>query len=98
MKKMLCIIVLSVCLICSSSVYSKASENPVSYSALFDEICHIVEENFYNPSLIQEKFHELKSQYGEKINMVSTQAEFSAAINAMLSHLNASPYLLCVPG
>ncbi|GAK55691.1 peptidase S41 [Candidatus Vecturithrix granuli] len=90
MKKIVLIIFISVSLICSCHTYSIASERDEAYPALFEEICQIVEENFYDASLIQEQFPSIKAEYKEQIATASTPAEFSAMVNAMLGRLNSS--------
>lgn len=90
MKNILCIMIMNVCLMYSSTVYSTPSETDSLYSALFDEICQIVEEHFYDASLIQEQFPSLRKKYSKNIETVSAHAEFSAVVNAMLQQLNSS--------
>ncbi len=91
MKRVLFIAAVSLCVIGSCfCVDANAAERHVSYPALFDEICRLVEENFYNPSLIQGKLPLLKEEYGKKMETVSGQTDFSAHVNAMLGRLNAS--------
>ena len=78
------------CLIGSYAVNANAIKNHEDYTPLFDEICQLVEDNFYDHRLIQEEFPSLKAEYGKVIKTVSSQAEFSANVNSMLARLQAS--------
>lgn len=90
MKKILFTMFISVGLICSCYAYSIASERDEAYPALLEEICQIVEDNFYNAILIQEQFRAIQAEYTEQLATISTPAEFSAMVNAMLGRLNSS--------
>lgn len=83
-------LVLSIVLLCLFPLVSTTAECQATYPDLFEEICQIVEQNFYDAALIQEKFPSIKAEYAQKISTETTHAEFSALINAMLKHLNAS--------
>lgn len=90
MKNILVIMTACICLIGAGKASSNTSEPPSSYAVLFDEICQLVEEHFYNTSLIQETFPSIKTGYRKKIETVSTQTEFSALVNAMLKQFKTS--------
>ncbi|MDY0094872.1 MAG: S41 family peptidase [Candidatus Vecturithrix sp.] len=91
MKKILFIMFISASLICSCCAYSStASEHYEAYPDLFEEICQIVEKNFYNALLIQEQFPSIRAAYRDQIATISTPAEFSVIVNAMLGRLNSS--------
>lgn len=96
MKNILCIMMVSVCLIGACNVYSDTLERQPSYAVLFDEICQLVEENFYNASLIQEEFSSIRTEYSKKIETLSTLAEFSAMVNVYARAAQCLPYLLFV--
>ena len=99
MKNILLIILIGVSLICSCYAYSStASERYEAYPALFEEICQIVEENFYDASLIQEQFPAIQAEYREQTKTISTPAEFSAIVNVMLKRLNSSHTYYLTPG
>lgn len=57
---------------------------------LFDEICEIVQENFYNSDFIEEEFFSLKTKYSAKVRSSLTQTDFSTQVNAMLEKLEVS--------
>jgi len=62
----------------------------MSYTALFEEICQIVEKNFYNTPFIQKNFSSIKERYALKVKTISTQTDFSIIVNSMLKELKAS--------
>ena len=90
MKIRLILLTIFVCftLVGGSSVEAELTPGP--YSELFEEIVQIVEEHFYNPEQITQKFPAIKDSYSKQLTHISTQEEFSTFVNAMLHKLNAS--------
>lgn len=79
-----------VCLTSLYGVFANLSTSSVPYPELFDEVCRLVEEHFYNPSFIQEKFPTIKKEYREKAELIATPTDFSRMVNAMLKHFDVS--------
>lgn len=75
-------------LLCHCSAEEFQGDN--SYMNLFDEICEIVQENFYNSDFIEEEFFPLKTKYSAKVRSSLTQTDFSTQVNAMLEKLEVS--------
>ena len=63
---------------------------PISYSKLFEEICQIVEESFYDPVKIEKEFPAIHKAYQAKMDDINNDKDFSMLINEMLSQLNTS--------
>lgn len=61
-----------------------------NYSDSFNEICSIVENNFYDPQIIREKFPTIKQEASVKLKDVRNDMEFSLLINSMLAGLKTS--------
>jgi hypothetical protein len=80
MKKILAVMAAGLFLVESYGAYANPPASQSSYTALFDEVCQIVENNFCNPSLIREEFPTIRKEYKETVQTVSTQADFSAAV------------------
>lgn len=60
------------------------------YSDSFNEICKIVENNFYDPKIIREKFPPIRQEASAKLKYVRNDGEFSTLINSMLAGLKTS--------
>ena len=61
-----------------------------NYQEHFNDVCEIVEKNFYNPEIIKEKFPEIKKNYQKKLDSISNDDDFAVMINSMLSELKTS--------
>lgn len=68
----------------------EASKLKKPYLELFDEICELVEQNFYDPNLLQERFLPKKVEYRRMVKLVSSSESFSLIINSLLNRLNTS--------
>lgn len=74
--------------LCASCL--EASKLKKNYVDLFDEICELVEQNFYDPNLLQERFLSIKVEYRRMVKLVSSSESFSLIINSLLNRLNTS--------
>lgn len=68
-------------------IYSKEK---IEYQKQFNEICNIVEKNFYNQSFTEREFPAIKSRYYMKLPRITSSSDFSSEVNNMLLELNAS--------
>jgi carboxyl-terminal processing protease len=78
------------CLIVIFTGKADALENRTPYVLLFEEICRIVEENYYSPALVRDKFPLLKATCRDLIETTADQTQFSKHVNSMLAGLNSS--------
>lgn len=60
------------------------------YVRLFNEIGNTIESNFYDRSVIGEKFAAVRQRYARKAAAVRTQEQFAGLVNAMLAELKSS--------
>lgn len=60
------------------------------FPGLFDEICNIIENNFYNKEFIDKEFKNIKEKYENKIKECKYKNEFDIIIRDMLGELKAS--------
>lgn len=60
------------------------------YYKLFNEICNLVENNFYDSSFIRDKFRGIRETYLENAGEVRSDREFSRVINYMLAQMHSS--------
>lgn len=86
-RKFCCLLMLCLCLTINSSPICADEHN---YGELFEEIYTLVEKNFYNPLLLQEKLNTKVDVYRNKAVSTVEHSEFAALINDMLSSLNTS--------
>ncbi|MBL4659649.1 MAG: PDZ domain-containing protein [Alcanivoracaceae bacterium] len=77
-------------LLVSNRVYSDSTETQAYYAGLFDEVCKIVEENFYDPAKIEDEFPPIKKKYTKDLIDIDNSIEFSVIINKMLEQLKTS--------
>lgn len=62
----------------------------LGFLSLFDEICSTIEENFYDPVVIEQDFPSLKELYRKRLPRVLNKVEFSGLVNEMLGELKTS--------
>ncbi len=86
---LLCVIFVSFN-VCTQIAYSQTNVQDSKYDSLYDEICEIVENNFYSTEKIESKFKVIKDVYKNHISSIPSEFEFSKIINKMLAELNAS--------
>ncbi len=81
-----------VCFVMTTSNAALANDpaTQVDFKTLFEEICEIVANNFYDPVKIQKEFSTIKKEAKKNLKSVSKQSDFSTLINKMLSKLNTS--------
>ena len=60
------------------------------YTQLYNEICGIVEGNFYDEDIIQKQFGGIRNKYTNRLKSVRSDAEFAVLVNSMLGELKAS--------
>ncbi|HEX2957222.1 MAG TPA: S41 family peptidase [Chitinispirillaceae bacterium] len=81
MKKLLCIVMI---IMSSQHAYSTTNDS------LFNEICFLVENNFYDSSFKGIDWPALKQKYKKRVTSTTTYSSFAAIVNEMLAGLNAS--------
>ena len=77
-------------LLVSNRAYSDSPETQAYYADLFEEVCKIVEENFYDPAKIENEFPQIKKKYSKDLVNVDSSLGFSLIINRMLEQLKTS--------
>lgn len=90
MKQRIVMTVLFLCLIRSTVITAASNEQVSARQQRFDEICQIVETNFYTPTVIETGFTKTKTTFRSRIPSLGSNEEFSALVNEMLSTLKAS--------
>jgi len=78
------IVFISIIALCSQRVHSAA------FDSLFNEICSLVDTNFYDSTFGGVPWTSLKQKYKTSASNASTQASFARTVNKMLSELKAS--------
>jgi len=68
---------------------SSIEESP-HYFSLFNEICNLVEKNFYEPEYLDKTFDFIKETYKTNAGEIRSEREFSKVINNMLKQLKVS--------
>ena len=68
---------------------SSIEESP-KYLNLFNEICSLVEKNFYDPGFIDTNFNDIKEIFRTNSGEIRSDREFSKVINNMLKQLKTS--------
>ncbi|MEQ8222159.1 MAG: S41 family peptidase [Candidatus Eremiobacterota bacterium] len=65
-------------------------EDSPKYFNLFNEICELVEKNFYDPGFIGTDFNNIKEIFRTNAGEIRTDREFSKVINNMLKQFKTS--------
>jgi carboxyl-terminal processing protease len=65
-------------------------EESQKYLNLFNEICSLVEKNFYDPDFIDNNFRDIKEIFRTNSGEIRSDREFSKVINNMLKQLKTS--------
>ncbi len=65
-------------------------EDSPKYLDLFNEVCGLVEENFYDPTFIDTDFIKIKEIFRTNAGEIRTDREFSKVINNMLKQFKTS--------
>ena len=60
------------------------------FPGLYNEICNIIENNFYDKAFTEEKFPHIKENFEVKVKECNSKAEFNIIVRDMLKELNAS--------
>lgn len=65
-------------------------EDSPKYFNLFNEICELIEKNFYDPGFIDKNFTGIKEIFRTNAGEIRSDREFSKVINNMLKQFNTS--------
>lgn len=71
-------------------VFASSATNSASFPDLFNEVCALVDEHFFDPVFIQEKFPAIKTEFKKKSLLIKSSDDFSKMVNTMLGQFGVS--------